>query len=274
MAIKAQNIKLNLVPGGIIPVVHVSQYDVDRVLTFTLYDGNNAASLPVGTTASIEGTKPSHHGFSYSATVASNVVTVETTQQMTAEKGTVECKLKLTANTQVIGTALFLMEVEQAGLADDVIISDTELPVYIEAGHQNMLNAEAWAVGTKDGTAVGSGEPQYHNNSKYYAEQASDSANDALESETTATAAAEIAKSWATYSTDINTYGTNTDNAHYWSDQAASKYNDMIAAIGTALNKINSFEALMQLLFGAIYLVTESDDILTTESGDKLIIDY
>ena len=274
MAIKVQDIKLNLVPGGIIPVVHVSQYDVNRVLTFTLYDGNGTASLPAGTTASIEGTKPSHHGFSYDATIASNVVTVNTTQQMTAEHGTVDCKLKLTAGSQVIGTALFLMEVEQAGLADDVIISDTELPVYIEGGRQNMLNAEAWAVGTKDGTAVGSGEPQYHNNAKYYAEEAADSANDALESETTATSAAEIAKSWATYSTDINTYGTNTDNAHYWSDQAASKYSDMIAAIGTALNKINAFEALMQLLFGAIYLTTESGDGLLTESGDNLIIDY
>ena len=32
-------------------------------------------------------------------------------------------------------------------------------------------NAEAWAVGTKNGIDVGSGDPQYHNNSKYYAEQ-------------------------------------------------------------------------------------------------------
>ena len=32
-------------------------------------------------------------------------------------------------------------------------------------------DSEAWAVGTKNGTDVGSGDPQYHNNAKYYAEQ-------------------------------------------------------------------------------------------------------
>jgi hypothetical protein len=41
-----------------------------------------------------------------------------------------------------------------------------------------MLDAEAWARGTKGGVAVGSGEEQYHNNSKYYSEQAAASARD------------------------------------------------------------------------------------------------
>jgi hypothetical protein len=37
-------------------------------------------------------------------------------------------------------------------------------------------NAEAWARGTKDGTDVPSTDPTYHNNSKYYADQAADTA--------------------------------------------------------------------------------------------------
>ena len=254
MAIQAQNTDLSVTPGGIIPVVHVSQYDVDRVLTFTLMDGNNAASLPSGASVVIEGTKPSRHGFSYSdaaiVSLSGNVVTVNTNQQMTAEQGTVECKIKITAGDQVVGTALFLMEVEQAGVNDSTIVSDTELPAIIAMATAQMEAAEAAA------------------------EAAADSAQEAEDYKIYANTAAEIAKSWATYSTDANVYGNNTDNAHYWSDQAASKYSDMIAAIGTALNKINSFEALMELLFGAIYLTTESGDILTTESGDRIIIDY
>ena len=127
--------------------------------------------------------------------------------------------------------------------------------------------SEAWAVGTKDGTPVSQSDQQYHNNSKYY----SDLAGPAAE---TATIEAAIAKSWASYSNDANIYGNNTDNAHYWSDQAASKYSDMIAAIGSAMNTINSLQALLSLLFGSIYLNTESGDVLNTESGDKIIIDY
>ena len=36
-------------------------------------------------------------------------------------------------------------------------------------------NAEAWAVGQRGGVDVGSSDPTYHNNSKYYAQQASGS---------------------------------------------------------------------------------------------------
>lgn len=250
MAITAQKIQLNIVPGGIIPSVNVSQNDIGRVLQFELYDGLSAASITAGTTATIEGTKPDNHAFQYSATISGNVVTVNTVQQMVVVPGTVECTLSLTYNSQVIGTALFFMEVERSGLDMNADVSDTELPALMDLARANAERAENAA------------------------QDADDSAQDAEDAKDAADIAAAIAKSWATYSTDANIYGNNTNNAHFWSDQAAAKYNDMIAAVGTALNKINSFEALMQLLFGAIYLDTESGDILTTESGDRIIIDY
>lgn len=40
-------------------------------------------------------------------------------------------------------------------------------------------NSEAWAVGQKNGQDVPSTEPQYHNNAKYYSEQASESVDEA-----------------------------------------------------------------------------------------------
>ena len=250
MAIQAQKIKFNIVPGGVIPTVNVSQNDIGRVLHFELYDGLSVASITAGTTATIEGTKPDNHAFQYSATVSGNVVTVNTVQQMVIVPGTVECTLTLTYNSQVIGTALFFMEVERSGLDMNADVSDTELPALMDLARANAERAENAA------------------------NDADDSAQEAEDYKDYANTTAAIAKSWATYSTDANIYGNNTDNAHYWSDQAASKYNDMIAAVGTALNKINSFEALMELLFGAIYLTTDSGDGLLTESGDNIIIDY
>ena len=44
-----------------------------------------------------------------------------------------------------------------------------------------QYNAEAWAVGKKNGTDVSSTDPTYHNNSKWYAQQASGSASSAAE---------------------------------------------------------------------------------------------
>lgn len=43
-------------------------------------------------------------------------------------------------------------------------------------------DAEAWAKGTRDGTAVGSSDDTYHNNSKYYAERAAASESNAADS--------------------------------------------------------------------------------------------
>jgi hypothetical protein len=42
----------------------------------------------------------------------------------------------------------------------------------VEYEQEMSYTAEAWAVGTKNGIDVGSSDPQYHNNSKYYLEQA------------------------------------------------------------------------------------------------------
>ena len=93
MSIKPQDIKLNVVPGGIIPVLHVSQYDVGRELQFTIFDGNSPAVLPEGVTATIEGTKPDGHGFSYACTITNNIVSAETTEQMTVLSGSIDCKI-------------------------------------------------------------------------------------------------------------------------------------------------------------------------------------
>lgn len=193
MSIQAQNTELNIVPGGIIPVVHVSQYDVDRVLTFNLYDRNSEASLASGTTAVIEGTKPDGNGFQYAATITGNTVTVNTTIQMTVLSGTVDCKIVLRNGSQVIGTALFIMDVEKAGINENTPMSETDLPLIIAEATEQMeraeaaaiaaalseenaeaeaLKAEGYATGKQNGEEVSSESPYYHNNAEYYSEYA------------------------------------------------------------------------------------------------------
>lgn len=152
--IVTQNTKLNIVPGGILPVVHVSQYDVDRVLSFTLYDGNGAASIESGTTVTIEGTKPDGNGFQYAGTLSENVVTVNTTVQMTALEGTNECKLTLKKGTQTIGSALFLMEVEKAGINENTPVSETDLPLIITQATEQMERAEAAAANAENSEII------------------------------------------------------------------------------------------------------------------------
>ena len=61
----------------------------------------------------------------------------------------------------------------------------------------HALDSEAWAVGQRDGENVGSSDPAYHNNAKYYAESAGSSAQTATEAAQTATAKAGEAQASA-----------------------------------------------------------------------------
>lgn len=186
---------LQYAPNGVMPVVHVSQFDVGRQFKFKLYDGSTAYSMPSGTTARIDGIKPDNHGFSYTdaVSVSGNVATITTTAQMTVLSGTVKCELRFINGGNNIGTINFLMQVEESPINENTDVSETEIPAIIDVATEHMLEAEAWARGTKDGVEVSSSDEQYHNNSKYYSELAATSEQNAANSEANASLSAASA---------------------------------------------------------------------------------
>ena len=103
-----------------------------------------------------------------------------------------------------------------------------------------VYEAEAWAKGTKNGEDVEVTDPTYHNNSKYYAEQADDSADNASASETNAATSEAAAKdyeedseAWAVGTKDGTPVSSSEpqyeNNAKYWAEAAAA-----IVGIGPA----------------------------------------
>lgn len=131
-----QAINLNLIPGQVLPRVNVSQYDSGtRTLRMTLFNGEQIFNVPSGASGYIQGTKPDRTGFQYAATVTagSNIVTIDITQQMTAVKGEVVCELVLANGSDRIATVNFIIYVEPAALADDTVISETDLPLIEQA---------------------------------------------------------------------------------------------------------------------------------------------
>lgn len=83
--------------------------------------------------------------------------------------------------------------------------------------------SEAWAVGTKNGTAVPSTDPQYNNNSKYYAE--------------TSEVSAEDSEAWAVgqrNGVDVSsTDPTYHNNAKYWADNMNVRFTESTDASST-----------------------------------------
>ena len=108
-------------------MVRVSQYENDsRTLRCKLVGTEETLTIPSGTTAKVEGTKPSGKGFSYSCTLAGDEVTVTIKDQMTAESGRVHCEVVLQNGTARLGAGKFELEVDPAGLkAGTVTSSDT-----------------------------------------------------------------------------------------------------------------------------------------------------
>lgn len=165
----SQAFNLNIIPQGVNPIIHVSQYDKGQTWIFTLYEGDIPYNVPSGSTVTIQGTKKDGTGFQYPCTYTDNTVTAIETDQMTLFCGKYPCEISITNNDQIIGSLNFIIDVEQAPLGDDTVISETDLPLLIEA-LELAPDAEAWAVGTRGGVPVSSSDPTFENNAKYYAE--------------------------------------------------------------------------------------------------------
>ena len=183
-----QTLDLNLIPGRVLPMVNVSQYDKDsRTLEFTIYNGDQSFSLS-GLSAYIQGLKPDGHGFNYSATVSPTKITADVTEQMTACAGRVMCEVVIMSGTDRIGTGNFILNVEAAAMPDGTDQSSSdysyvqelleEAQQIVDGAEEYVEDAEAWAVGERGGVPVDPSDPTYENSAHYWALQASGAGND------------------------------------------------------------------------------------------------
>lgn len=178
-----QTFNLELVPKGVPPIVHVSQYDKGQTWKFNILFNNQAFSIPSGSSVNIRGTKPDGRGFMYACEYSGSEVTATEEQQMTAVAGDTTCELQITKGTEIIGTLNFILRVEAAALSDDAVISETDIPMIeeitefieqvpaiIDEMEGYSEDAEAWANGTRNGVPVGSSDPAYQKNAKWIAD--------------------------------------------------------------------------------------------------------
>lgn len=142
-------------------IVYCSQYDNDlRNVVVNIADAGTAVNVSTYTIY-IEGTKPDKKGFSYEltdigGTVSNNVVTFPLQLQMTACAGITNAELVFYSGDDRVGSSNFILAVEKAGLADDIDVSETDIPAYVDGAQQAAQAAEDAkdaAVDAKD-TAV------------------------------------------------------------------------------------------------------------------------
>ena len=208
-----QELILNMIPGGPLPIVYASQFDVQTsAIEFTLYQGGTLFSIPSGSGAIVNGKKPDSTGFTYSAASASgNKVVVNVTKQMTAVAGDVICEIRLSKNSQEVGSCNFILRVEKSPL-DDAIISETVLPLIEQAAEiAATISDYAETVAAEAAAAL---------------EAAQSAANSA------SAAAIDAANVHAQYSS-LETVKTNANNAAAAANAAAATLNGISATATT-----------------------------------------
>ena len=137
-----EEINLNLIPGGVMPVCHASQYDIKRTIKVNLFNGNEPYYKPDVITGTVSAIlcvrKPDGHIVT-AETIwfsGSSSLTFTTDKQMTAVAGKNICELKIkiiglsSVVDTSIGTLNFVMEVEKdpeyGGLTSESEIHDLE----------------------------------------------------------------------------------------------------------------------------------------------------
>lgn len=118
---------LDMAPGGIAPVLNVSQGDIGRTFTADMYWAGTSYDVS-GLTVRLRGRKRDNTVFDYALSAPSgSEVTFETQEQMTIIPGNVECELVFTdSNSRVVGTANFVFIVEESPY-DPNAISESEV---------------------------------------------------------------------------------------------------------------------------------------------------
>jgi len=173
---------LDMTPGGVPQIVKLSQYDKTiPEIQAVLWNGPSGYTIPTGATVWVAGTKPDKTGFEYQCTYSGSTVTIDITEQMTAVAGRVPVEVIVETATGRKGSANFFLDVEPAALADDTIISDTDIPIIqqipeILADCEDYADlAHKWATFGND-----SETPSSTNNALYWAQKSQEYAVGAL----------------------------------------------------------------------------------------------
>ena len=215
-----QSFNLELIPKGVPPIVHVSQYDKGQTWTITVTENGIPFSIPAGTSVTVQGTKPDATGFQYAGAADDSTVTFIVQQQMTVLAGEYDCELVLVNGNDQVATINFILDVEAAALNDETIISETELPLIEQAAELGaVIDAYAQQIHTDATTASNAASTASTSETNAAASEvtATQAADDALASKT---AAASSASNAAT--SEANAAASETAAASSASNAAAS----------------------------------------------------
>lgn len=121
-----QIVKLNLIPGGVLPVCFASQHDTGRVIRFMLFEGENVFTLSGAETIALRLQKPDSSELVESVTnTGADYVDVVTTADTCDTAGASVGEIVITDGGDVLGSANFGLFVESDAFESGGIVTQT-----------------------------------------------------------------------------------------------------------------------------------------------------
>lgn len=139
--------KLDITPGSVPLTIHISQYDVGlRQYIFQPYTSVGEFTYVSGATVTLEATKPDGYAVIHNCTYNQDgSITYTVQEQLAAKAGSVWSKVVIRNGNDVLGTGAVVWMVDNAGVKDNAIISDSDIPA-IQAAASSASLAEAAAT--------------------------------------------------------------------------------------------------------------------------------
>jgi len=112
--------------------IPVSQYDTIWRFVFTVILDDEEWTIPSNASVVMNGRKPDGNVFALDGVIEGNRIIVDSTSQLAPVYGEVYCELSIAVASAIVGTANFIIDVEQAPKTNDSVISESALDAYGE----------------------------------------------------------------------------------------------------------------------------------------------
>ena len=134
------SVNLNITPGGMPPVLHMSQYDTGRTYAVTIKDADGSnVGLGTNPTAKVKGFN-GKNCFEIDATVANSVVTFTLTDAATDQYGIFPVTIELTVDGQdIISPLCMIFDVQKAGYTNEQAASSPEFENAMQEAAQKYV---------------------------------------------------------------------------------------------------------------------------------------
>lgn len=140
MSLQTIEFDLQITPGSIPPVLHMSQYDSGRQYTAYLKDETNTAFIPgTGATAKLKGFNAAGVPWELAATVDGSTVVFTPSGAATDQFGIMPVTIEITVGSEKLTPLLMIFDIQRAGYTNEQAVRSPEFETAMEAAAAEAL---------------------------------------------------------------------------------------------------------------------------------------